>query len=78
MPRAARKSLYPLLLPRNMGDDRSRCWVLDCYANPQEMVTGLVKHYLFIILLDSSGESRREGEESKRDVDIGTSQGELE
>ena len=78
VPRAARKSLYSLLLPRDMGDDRSRCWVLDCYAHPQEMVAGLVKHSLLIILPDSSGESRRESKESERDVDIRTSQSELE
>lgn len=42
------------------------------------MVARLVEHRLLIILPDSSGESRRESKESERDVDIGTSQSELE
>lgn len=42
------------------------------------MAAGLVKHRLLIILPHSSGESGRESKESERDVDIGTSQSELE
>jgi hypothetical protein len=52
MPRAAGESVQSVVFQSDMGDYSAGCWVLDCDADPEEVVERSVEHGILNLLSD--------------------------